>query len=382
MKNTMSAAKRCRRCGFLIEEPAYDMRYLGSVPLCQCPPFRQPLRAGSGIELMRPNTTAIQANQADVRLFYAEQPHVEPIICAATGKPCDPRCDNRCRLSQRDSALVESIMGNGPPATDTSTTRTHTADRLIYLCYGCGGFPDAPAGWPACTCETPDTPGGHYAWVCGRCHREYPPERIACDCTAKAPAAPSAAPPTESACESCWPESCAATPREVMSYDTIDRSASGDGISCRHCKGYTQAPAKWAEHLGKPVMCVCARCRSCGERAHPGGRCRTSLFGEPKMTVTLNNPMRFCYGCGGFVNVRPDSFTGSLVDHCACLVPQLTRPELEPMHPAKPQGWLCPRCDDVNAPWVEVCPCMPAEIAEPRPEILTFGNGYARIENI
>ncbi len=314
MKNTMSAAKRCRRCDFLIEEPAVSMHYEVPVPLCQCPRFTKPLRAGAGIELMRPNIAAIRSNQENVRLFYAEQPHVEPTICAATGKPCDPRCDNRCRLSLRDQAIVDSIMGNGPPATDTSTTRTHTDERaaapdrqLIYLCFNCGKFTNPGTGWPACACERPDTPGGHYAWICLRCGRDHDPETPICSCRAASASPltestegscgiwcgdcsgderctgcgkadePSAAPPTESACESCWPESCAAT-APIVRYDTIDRTASGDGISCRHCKGYRQAPAKWADHLGEPVLCVCARCRSCGERAHPGGRCRTSLF--------------------------------------------------------------------------------------------------------
>ncbi len=222
---------------------------------------------------MRPNTAAIRSNREDVRLFYAEQPHVEPIICAATGKACDPRCNNRCRLSLRDQALVDSIAGNGPPANDTPATRTHTAvpghPGMTEADLMAERAASAEVNGAALTVSTTDASG---IW-CGNCSGD---ER--CRGCGKADE-PSVSLFTESVhgvCESCWPESCAAT-APIVRYDTIDRTASGDGISCRHCKGYTQAPAKWADHLGEPVLCVCARCRSCGERAHVG-LCRTSLF--------------------------------------------------------------------------------------------------------
>jgi hypothetical protein len=31
---------------------------------------------------------------------------------------------------------------------------------------------------------------------------------------------------------------------------------------------------------------------------------------------------------------------------------------------SEPQGWICPRCNRVNAPWVSKCDCYPGSVQE------------------
>ena len=33
---------------------------------------------------------------------------------------------------------------------------------------------------------------------------------------------------------------------------------------------------------------------------------------------------------------------------------------IQQSHAAGNLGWVCPRCGRANAPWVQMCPCVPA----------------------
>jgi len=61
---------------------------------------------------------------------------------------------------------------------------------------------------------------------------------------------------------------------------------------------------------------------------------------------------RICPKCGKFMCLYPDTTS---LQTCTC-----------PPDPTPPkqyaEGWVCPKCGRVSAPWVSICPCWQGHI--------------------
>lgn len=67
---------------------------------------------------------------------------------------------------------------------------------------------------------------------------------------------------------------------------------------------------------------------------------------------------KYCPACGGPMT------TGGLVHQYWCPRAEHNKVNLPKSQVALPQGWVCPKCGNVYAPWVVMCPlCGPKTIS-------------------
>ena len=68
------------------------------------------------------------------------------------------------------------------------------------------------------------------------------------------------------------------------------------------------------------------------------------------MNNTSTSSPSTCHKCGGYLNL-PSFWHGTIPPRmCTC-----------PTQYANNSGWICPRCNKVNAPFRVTCDCMPTD---------------------